>query len=241
MFKCVKYFIYIILMKEIEINLEDVCNYEINLIYNNNIFVDMTKELINKNLNDWKTTKWYNYYKTFNPKSLDDIYKINSNILSKLPPEVIFEPWTHNRPIPLNQFKRLGMYGIKDDDYIYKQIKKTKDLLDSIIKNGYIESDNIKNNIVVEILKYKDQEKYLVMSGNHRINVLKALDYKTINVFLKDNIHLKPKNLINNKRYNKNKQYKSIIDYDDAINWSAVKSGYISIEEAQQMFLEYFR
>jgi len=227
-------------MKKINIELKDVCNYEINLLYNNDIFTDMTKELINKDLNDWKNTIWYNYYKTFNPKSLDDIYKINSKTLKNLPAETIFEPWTHDKPIELNMMKRLGMYGIKDDDYIYNQIKKTKYLVDSIKKNGYTESNAIKNNVVVEILKYKEKEKYLVMSGNHRINVLKALNYKKINVFLKDNIFLKQKNLINNKRFKKNKSYNCVINYDNAENWPAVKSGYMNIEEAQKMFLSYF-
>ena len=55
------------------------------------------------------------------------------------------------------------------------------------------------------------------MSGNHRVNVLKALNYNKINV-LKDNIHLKPKNLINNHRYNKKKKYNYIIDYDNSEN-----------------------
>jgi hypothetical protein len=232
-------------MKKININLKDVCNYEINVLHNNDIFVDMTKELINIDLNNWKKTKWYNYYKTFNPKNLDDIYKINSKTLKKLPAETIFEPWTHGKPVPLDGVwgeaaRRAGMYGIKDDDFIYKQIKQTKELINSIKSKGYIESDNVKNNVVTEILKYKEKKKYLIISGHHRTNVLKALNYKNINVFLNNNIFLKPKNLINNKRYSGKKSYKSVIDYDNAENWPAVKSGFISIEEAQKMFLSYF-
>ena len=56
-----------------KINLDLICNYEINLLYNNDIFKIMTQELIDKDLKEWKTTKWYNYFKTFQPKNLDDI------------------------------------------------------------------------------------------------------------------------------------------------------------------------
>ena len=66
----------------------------------------MTKELINFDMKFWKNTKWYKYYKNFCPISLDDIYKINSNTLKDLKPETIFEHWTHDKPILLNDFKK---------------------------------------------------------------------------------------------------------------------------------------
>jgi hypothetical protein len=227
-------------MKKININLQDICNYEINLLHNNDIYTRMTKELINFDLKNWKNSLWYKYYSNYCPKNLNDIYKINSTILNNLPPETIFEPWTHDYPIPTYRFKRLGMYGPKNKDYIYQQIKKTKNLIISIQKNGFIESTDIKNNIVVEILKFNDKIKYLVTSGNHRINVLKAFDLKTVNVCIKQNHHLKSKNLINNKIYDVNKPYRSIINYNSADTWPAVKSNYMSLEKAQQMFLSYF-
>tara|TARA_A100001015_G_C14698737_1_gene597408 strand:+ start:56 stop:766 length:711 start_codon:yes stop_codon:yes gene_type:complete len=224
-----------------KIKLEDIANYEINLLYNDDIFKKMTKELINIDLKDWKRTMWYKYYKEFHPKTLDDIYQIDSNILKKLTPETIFEPWTHDKPIPLEKFKRLGMYGIKDDNYIYNQIEKTKNLIDSIKKSGYNEKISNKNNIIIEVLIYKGKKRILVNSGNHRLNVLKALDYdKQIEVIRKCNKYIKPKNLINNKIYDKNKEYKYIINYDDARNWPGVKSGYMPLKEAQEMFLAYF-
>ena len=43
-------------MKKIKINVKDICNYEINLLYNSDIFTTMTRELINFNLKDWKKT-----------------------------------------------------------------------------------------------------------------------------------------------------------------------------------------
>ena len=89
-----------------KIKLEDIANYEINLLYDDDIFRRMTKELINIDLKDWKRTMWYKYYKKFQPKTLDDIYQIDSNILKKLTPETIFEPWTHDKPISLEKFKR---------------------------------------------------------------------------------------------------------------------------------------
>ena len=130
-----------------KINLDEISNYEINLLYNDDIYRRMTKELINIDLKDWKRTMWYKYYKEFRPKTLDDIYKIDSNILRKLPSETIFEPWTHDKPIPLEKFKRLGMYGIKDDNYIFNQIEKTKNLIDSIKSDGYHEKIGDNNNI----------------------------------------------------------------------------------------------
>ena len=224
-----------------KINLEEIPNYEINLLYNNDIYRRMTKELINIDLKDWKRTMWYKYYKEFRPKTLDDIYHIDSNILKKLPPETIFEPWTHDKPIPLEEFKRLGMYGIKDDNYIFNQIEKTKKLIDSIKKNGYNEKIGNSNHIIIEVLIFEGKKRILINSGNHRINVLKALDYdKPIEVIRKCNKYLKPKNLINNKIYNKNEEYKYIINYENASNWPGVKSGFMPLEEAQAMFLAYF-
>ena len=64
-----------------KINLDEISNYEINLLYNSDIYRKMTKELINIDLKDWKSTMWYKYYKEFQPKTLDDIYQIDSKIL----------------------------------------------------------------------------------------------------------------------------------------------------------------
>ena len=73
-------------------------------------------------------------------------------------------------------------------------------------------------------------------------DVLKALDYpKKLEVLVKSNKFLKSKNLINNKIYDKNKEYKYIINYEKASDWPGVKSGYIPLKEAQYMFLAYFR
>ena len=225
-------------MKKININLQDICNYEIN-IFNSN-YTKMTQELIDFDIENWKQSLWYKYYTTYCPKNLNDIYKTNIDTLKKLSPQTIFEPWTHDYPIPTYKFKRLGMFGPKNKNYIYQQIKKTKSLITSIQKNGFIESNEINNNIVVEILKFNDKIKYLVTSGNHRINVLKALGFKNVNVCLKQNAHLKSKNLINNKIYDKNKPYRTIINYNSADNWPAVKSNYMSKKNAQDMFKAYF-
>jgi len=225
-------------MKKININLQDICNYEIN-IYNSN-YTKMTQELINFDIENWKQSLWYKYYTTYCPKNLNDIYKTNIDTLKNLSPQTIFEPWTHDYPIPTYKFKRLGMFGPKNKNYIYQQIKKTKSLITSIQKNGFIESNEINNNIVVEILKFNDKIKYLVTSGNHRINVLKALGFKNVNVCLKQNAHLKSKNLINNKIYDKNKPYRTIINYNSVDNWPAVKSNYMSKKNAQDMFKTYF-
>lgn len=225
-------------MKKININLQDICNYEIN-IYNSN-YTKMTQELINFDIENWKQSLWYKYYTTYCPKNLNDIYKTNIDTLKNLSPQIIFEPWTHDYPIPTYKFKRLGMFGPKNKNYIYQQIKKTKSLITSIQKNGFIESNEINNNIVVEILKFNDKIKYLVTSGNHRINVLKALGFKNVNVCLKQNAHLKSKNLINNKIYDKNKPYRTIINYNSVDNWPAVKSNYMSKKNAQDMFKAYF-
>lgn len=225
-------------MKKININLQDICNYEIN-IFNSN-YTKMTQELIDFDIENWKQSLWYKYYTTYCPKNLNDIYKTNIDTLKNLSPQTIFEPWTHDYPIPTYKFKRLGMFGPKNKNYIYQQIKKTKSLITSIQKNGFIESNEINNNIVVEILKFNDKIKYLVTSGNHRINVLKALGFKNVNVCLKQNAHLKSKNLINNKIYDKNKPYRTIINYNSADNWPAVKSNYMSKKNAQDMFKAYF-
>jgi len=224
------------------VNLKDIVNYEINLLYNNDIFTTMTRELIDFDLKDWNQTMWYRYYKTFKPQSLEDIYQINSKTLRHLPPETVFEPWCHNKPVPLALFKRLGMFGKKDDNYIFNQILKTKNLIDSIKKNGFKNEIRERNNIIIEILIYKDEEKILVNGGNHRLNVLKALDYtKTLKLLVKSNKFLKKKNLINNKIYNPNQDYKYKINYDEAHEWPAVKSGFMPLKEAQEMFLAYFR
>ena len=147
------------------INLKDIVNYEINLLYNDDIFTRMTRELIDFDLNNWKQTSWYKYYKTFKPQSLEDIYQIKSKTLRHLPPETIFEPWCHDKPIPLALFKRVGMFGEKDDNYIYNQIQKTKNILDSIKENGFQCEFKDSNNIIIEVLTYKNKKKILVNSG----------------------------------------------------------------------------
>ena len=225
-------------MKQIHLN--KIVNYEINLLDKTDNYVIMTQELLQKSIDEWKSTLWYQYYKQYQPNNLNDIFHTTIPILQQLPPETIFEPWTHSKPIPLHLFKRKGLYGWKDDDYIYKQIKKTKQLIESIQSKGFLTIKSDRNNIVVDILQYKNEEKFIILGGNHRINVLKALGYQTIQVNLNHNKFLKPKQLINNQRYRKEKPDFAIIRFEDAKDWPAVKSGYLSIKEAQEIFLAYF-
>ena len=57
------------------------------------------------------------------------------------------------------------MFGEKDDNYIYNQIQKTKNILDSIKENGFQCEFKDSNNIIIEVLTYKNKKKILVNSG----------------------------------------------------------------------------
>jgi hypothetical protein len=226
----------------LNININDICNYGTNIIKESNIYLEMTRELDRTELENWKKTKFYKYYKSYSPKTLFDIYNIDIKVLKNISSGCFFLPWINNYPQKLDR-KDSCLFGIKKDDYIYKQIKKTKGLLDSILKNGFKPEeylDRCDGYIVIQILKYKNNYKYFVISGNHRINVLQSIGYKNIKCKLIENKYLKEKDKINNGIYNKNKPYQTIIDYDNAINWPAVKSEFLTLEEAQKMFLAYF-
>lgn len=223
------------------INIFDVCNYNVNIINHNN-YLEMTKELIDKKIDNWKYTKWYNYYKKPSPKNINCIYNTNIKVLEKISAGRFFLPWVNDYPQSLDRTNSC-LFGKKDDEFIYKQILKTKNLIISIKKNDYVPTkfvDRCGGYIVVQQLKYNNENKYYVIAGNHRINVLQSLGYKNVEVLLVDNNLLKDKDKINNKIYNKNKDYPCIINYDNAENWPAVKSSYMNIEEAQKMFLSYF-
>lgn len=228
-------------MKKKNINIFEICNYNVNITNNYN-YLEMTKELINKKTKNWKDTKWYNYYKNSSPKNLNFIFNTNIKALENISAGRFFLPWVNDYPQSLDRINSC-LFGEKNDEFIHKQILKTKNLIISIKKNDYVPTkflDRCGGYIVVQQLNYNNKNKYYVIAGNHRINVLQSLGYQNIEVLLIENNLLKDKDKINNKIHDENKDYPCIINYKNAKNWPAVKSGYLTLKEAQQIFLNYF-
>jgi len=231
------------------IDLRDVCNYEINPFGKIDIHTQMTKEIINNINIDYKKTKLYQYYKNYSPENLSEVYKVkydkndNNKILTTLSPHTIFEPWVHNKPVPLDTFSHCGLFGPKTDSFIKNEFNRTKNVILSIQKNTYDPLqffDNRQGFITIQLYKYNDNYKIYVIAGNHRSSVLKAMGIYNVPVIFQQNEFLKNRNKLNNSIYNPTLPYQKIIDHDNIDNWPGVKSGFITKTEASKMFSSFF-
>ena len=167
----------------------------------------------------------FKYYQEFQPKTYGDVYHLNtSNKLHQLKATNHFHPWIHSKPT--NQF-RCGLFGPKDISNVEHRITRLKNIINNINKLGYIPS---KNDIIEGyILFKKDDYRFLITGGHHRVAVLTAM-------YMNDNT--KFNNIL--VKYEQKRSKIKIVKEDNASNWPGVKNGYLNIEDALEMFNKYF-
>jgi len=188
----------------------------------------------------YKQTALYDHYKSYNPKTLYDIYNNiwpPNEIAEKLKDysfDCLFLPWIHHSPV--TEYKDVAFIQ-RDKSFIKKQVKKIKKLINSINSNGYkpeLFLDSKGGNITGYFLKSGNKKRFYVVSGNHRVAVLSALfPKKPIAVAFEEKSFMKPRDKFNRGQ--------TCTEYDTKnINqWPSVKGEFISAEVAKNILATY--
>ena len=167
----------------------------------------------------------YAFYENFQPQNYGELYKLDSaNSLNKIPSCIDFKPWIHD--FPNYKEKSKGIFGPIDKIEIMHRILRIKNLFLNIEKYGYISTEN--DIITGYLLLMKNDYKFLITSGHHRIAVLKTI------------------NMINKKKFNHilvkfdtKKSTKKIIDIKNIKQWPALTSSYCSSNDALDFFMKF--
>ena len=122
----------------------------------------------------WKLSKKIFKNMSININNLSEFYNTNSKILSKYEADIAFLPWIHFRP---TKYRDVFFKVFDDERYQYLQFKKIFDLVQSIIKYGYLPKKFItrQGGISGYFLIKNNKKMFYVVSGNHRIAVLSCL------------------------------------------------------------------
>ena len=188
--------------------------------YNNNPLIKTSLELI-KNIKLEKEKSYlYYYYQFFQPKTFSELFNISlDNNLSQLKSTTIFFPWIHKSPI--KNFKA-GLFGPKDITNVEHRIIRLKNLINNIEEYGYIPSNN--DIITGYILLKKNDFRFLITGGHHRVAVLAALNEK--------------KNKYNKimVKYERKRSNIKIVSENDVDDWPAVKNEYVGSKDALELF-----
>ena len=191
----------------------------------NDPLVNTSLELL-KNINLKLANSYlFKYYHEFQPKTYGDVYHLNkNNKLHQLKSTNYFHPWIHKNPT--NIF-RCGLFGPKHITNVEHRIIRLKNIINNINKLDYIPS---KNDIIEGyILLKKDDYRFLITGGHHRVAVLTAM-YMIDNTKFNDIL----------VKYEQKRSKIKIVKESEVDNWVGVKSGYLNREDALEMFNTYF-
>ena len=226
-----------------EIFPHQICNVSKLPIPMKDNFLFKVSEICAKESNEekaWELSKKILNTKSINVNNLSEFYNTDSKILSNYSADVNFLPWIHFRP---TQIKDVFFKIFDDEKYQYVQFKKVFDLVQSIIKYGYLpEKFKTRQGGISGYFLLKDNKKvFYVVSGNHRVAALSCL-------FPNKKIPVVFESLINPKKaefegtsFEKSRIHPEYFSYDDVGSWPSVKSGFIDENCAKVIFLTYFK
>ena len=172
-----------------------------------------------------KDSYLHNYYEKFQPKNFGEVYNLNkNNILYDLPSLLDFKPWLDEFPDYKKNSK--GIFGPPVINEIEHRLTRLKNLFTNIEKFGYLstESDVIKG----YLLLLKDDYKFLITSGHHRVAVL-----KTLNIFYKGKYG---QILV---KFDSKRASKKVINIKNIDKWPGIISSYCSEDDALEFFYKF--
>ena len=217
-----------------------ICNFfKIPVSISGNLLQQMT-EIIYRNDIDYKIeiNNLLNNYKKNISSNISNLYQINCEILETYKAANIFLPWLHSKPTR----DKDAFFSIFDNyQYLDKEIKIIKELLNSIEEKGYIENFDQSNKPIFGYYLIKNNEKkFYVQGGNHRVAVLSLLHpEKDIPIHLIKRAFNKVKNYTNTNLSYKLNPYKKIV-YEEHHKFPSVTSKFINSEVAKLIFNKYF-
>ena len=188
--------------------------------------VKTAKQLIENPDLDLVDSYLFEYYQSFQPQTYGQVYQLSKkNKLHLLPQTSFFHPWLHSAPT--NVF-RAGLFGPKDITNVQHRVLRLKNLIKNIQDFGY--KPNTNDIVEGYILLAKDDYRFLITGGHHRIAVVTAL-HQTSKFFHFNKVLVK---------YEKERSNIKIVDVSKSEDWPGVKSGYLTKADAEEMFNSYF-
>lgn len=214
--------------KIFKVNIKNFSSFEGNYYYNGkDPLVNTAKELLNNTHLKPEESYLFKYYNNFQPKTYGELYDLNpTNKLHELKSTNYFHPWIHTYP---TKDYRPGLFGPKDITNVQHRIIRLNNLIKNINKYGYKPSID---DIVEGYILYKNDNDYrfLITAGHHRVAVLTAMNMNNNNFY--NEIAVK---------YDDTRVKIKIVNVNDINNWPGVKSGYLSNEDALEIFNKYFK
>lgn len=215
------------MIKKIELDLSSICNLSripINILNNpireaacsNNVFQTLT-----------------NYYENIAYKNLNDLYKTNISKLNNLSHTTIFLPWYHKKPVL--DFKDHAFITKMNKENIRKKEIKIINILNSIKENDYVPEkfvDRKLGYVTGYFLKNKENKKFYVVSGNHRVAILHSLGYKKIPVIIESTNFFKSRDKVEFGYEN----MPEFILRSSVNHWPSVLSNFLTEKEALEIF-----
>ena len=191
----------------------------------NDPLVETARQLLDNPNIKTNDTYLYKYFKDFKPKSIGEFYNLNqSNKLYSVKSTKGFHPWSDSSPKGF----RAGFFGPKDKSSIRFRTLRLRNLLENISKFGYIPS---KEDIIEGyILKKKEDYRFLVTAGHHRVSVMSLMHLIDNNIFEYLTARIKsfpPSEMLT-------------FDEKDVENWPAVKNKFLSVKDSLEMFNKFF-
>ena len=214
--------------KTINMNIRCFSGFEGHYYYNGrDPLVNTAKELLNNINLKPEESYLFKYYEDFKPNTYGELYCLSQeNKLHKLSSTTFFHPWIHEYP---TKEYRPGLFGPKHITNVQHRMIRLTNLINNIKNYGYKPSlDDIVEGYI--LYKTKDDYRFLITSGHHRVAVLTAIHMNNDNKDY-DNIRVK---------FDTTRVKVKIVKIDDINNWPGVKSGYLSNKDALEMFNKYF-
>jgi len=171
-------------------------------------------------------TSLYKFYKYFQPKNYGQLYNLEiSNSLYNLSSLIDFKPWIDS--YPNHKIKRKGLFGPEELNEIWHRILRIKNIYKNIERFGYLptENDIIKGYLLIS----KNDYRFLITSGHHRIAVLKAL-----NLYDKSRFNYVPVKFENQRSKIK------IVNINNIDKWPSISHKACLKKDAIDIFNKYF-
>lgn len=184
----------------------------------------------------YKESPLYKHYISYSPDSIYSLY----NAVDKLKKYTVtspFLPWIYKKP--LKTMTDIAFISFETEGFVYKQVLKIKQLIDSFRENGYNPKqfpDRKQGNITGYFIKKNNLKRFYIVSGNHRTSVFFALfPDQELPVSYESVKFAKPRELQGREKSN----FLKVYDSKDAPSWASVRSGFLTPTEAQEIMEVY--
>jgi hypothetical protein len=219
-------------MSDITVKINNICNFsKFPMSLYDNPLIDIAQSIMaNKEI-------------AFAPKTFEDInlskfYRVDVSSLKDYNSDCLFLPWIHSKPVTKYRDFFFNIFCKKQ--YFKTEIDKIRFLIDSISTHGYCPerfNNRQGGQITGYFLEHLGKKVFYVVSGNHRVSVLKSLGVKKITANYSSIEHLKDRDLNEvDVKFLGNHIYST----KNISSWPCVQSGFLTKEDTLCIIKTYF-